>query len=571
MARSPDAGDDPVAIGTAYAHAVVRGDIPAGRYTRLACERFEHDKARADAGKGPWVFAPQFARWPCDFAHTMTHYKGPLAGRPLKLLPFQQWLLINIFGFVDRVTGARRFRQASVWEPRGQGKSTLAAILALCTTFLEGEGGAEGYTAAVTRDQARIVFDIAQRLAIQNRTLREKYGVQVRVNTLSQDVTASRLMAVSSDAKTLDGLNVHFACLDELASHRSKSVYDVVLTGMAKRRQPLMLTISTATDNAAGIGRQVWDYAVKVLEGQLEDEQFFGVIYAADTDDDVWDERTWAKANPGLGSMVQIDALRAIARQAQAAPALKAAFMTRHLNLWVSTDSALFDLAYWDRCAAPDTRIDQYAGLPCFAALDMATRVDLAAISLVFPFAYDGEEILRYAIFHQVFLPPAGVNADRNPAYVSWAERGWLTVTEGETTDYAAIEDALRGFCKQFNVRAIAHDPYALMQLSQRLRNEGLPMIEYRATTLNFSEPTLPMHQRATGEPSCSSRPSRIRASRSFVVGHYDARSNVYPRKARAENKIDCAIASIMALGTSLTADAGRGYYDTPGRELLVF
>jgi phage terminase large subunit-like protein len=499
----------------------------------------------------------------------MTHYKGPLAGRPVRLLPFQQWLLISIFGFVD-ATGARRFRQASVWEPKGNGKSTLAAVLALCTTFMEGEGGAEGYTAAVTRDQARIVFDIAQRLAIQNRTLREKYGVQVRVNTLAQDVTASRLMAVSSDAKTLDGLNVHFACLDELASHRNKSVYDVILTAMAKRRQPLMLTISTATDNATGIGRQVWDYAVKVLEGQLEDDQFFAAIYAADSDDDIWDERTWAKANPGLGSMVRVDALRAIARQAQASPALKAAFMTRHLNLWVSTDSALFDLAYWDRCAAPGTKIDAYAGQPCFIGLDMATRVDLAAVALVFPFQYDGEEALRYAIFHRVFLPKAGVNADRNPLYIAWAETGHLTVTEGETTDYAVIEDALRSACKQFNVRAIAYDPYALMQLSQRLRNEGLPMIEYRATTLNFSEPTKLMDAlMRDGRLEHDGSPV-ARWCIGNVVGHYDARSNVYPRKPKPEVKIDCAIATIMALGAALTAEAGSDeiYRD---RELLVF
>src|SRR6516164_3114070 len=176
--------------------------------------------------------------------------------------------------------------------PRGNSKSTTVAVLALHTTFLEDEGGAEGYTAAVSRDQARIVFDLAQTMARNDPDFRRRFGIEIKVNALHQARTTSRLMPISSDAKALDGLNVHFAVLDEIGSHRSKAVYDVILTAMGKRKQPLMISISTATDNATGVGRQVWDYTEKVLEQQIADDRFFGVIYSADPEDDPWDEKT---------------------------------------------------------------------------------------------------------------------------------------------------------------------------------------------------------------------------------------------------------------------------------------
>jgi phage terminase large subunit-like protein len=479
-------------------------------------------------------------------------------------------MIANLYGFVERETGVRRFRQASIWEPRGQGKSLTAAVLALFTTFLEQEGGAEGYTAAVSRDQARIVFDLAQTMAQNDREFRQLFGIEVKVNALHQARTASRLMPISSDAKALDGLNVHFAVLDEIGSHRSKAVYDVILTAMGKRKQPLVISISTATDNHTGIGRQVWVYTEKVLEGVLEDDRFFAVIYSADPEDDPWDERTWIKANPGWGQMVQPDALRAIARQAQASPALKAAFMTRHLNCWVQTDSALFDIAAWDRCVSGGIKIEEFLGQPCFAALDMATRVDIAAASLVFPYRDEGDGPVKYAIFHQTWLPEAGVSVDRNPAYVGWAEQGWLTVTDGETTDYAAIEDWLRDRARLFDIRACAYDPYALLQLSQRMRNDGYPMVEYRSTVLNFSEPTKLLDAlMREGRVEQDGSPV-ARWCMSNTVGHFDRRGNIYPTKARPELKIDCAIATIMALGVSI-ANEGRSDEIYRDRDLLVF
>jgi phage terminase large subunit-like protein len=571
-ARAPIKYRAEVRIGIDYARRVVAGKIAAGRWVLLACQRFLADLEKAEAGKGRWAFNQEFAVRPILLGKRLPNIKGPEAGQLLRLMPFQHWLIINIYGFIERATGNRRFQQASIWMPRGNAKSTLVAVLGLATTFLEGEGGAEGYAAAVSHEQARIVFDFAQAMTRRTPGLREEFGIGVREHSIYQLTTGSRFQPVAADAKTLEGLNVHFVSLDEIGSHKTKAVYDVMMTAMVKRTQPLALMISTATDNVTGIGKDRWDYGEKILLGQLEDDRYFAVMYAADVGDDPWAEATWEKANPGYGQMVQPEQLRTIARQARASPALQAAFMTRHLNIWVGADQALFNLGYWDRCANPGLTLAEFRGQPCFAAIDMAVRVDLAAASLVFPFADDGDgpSVVRYAIFHKAWLPEMAVDANRNPAYVDWAERGFIEVTEGETTSFEAIEQWLRGVGQQFDLRACAYDPYALMQLSQRLENDGYPMYEFRSTTLNFSEPTKLLdalmrdgHLEHDGSPVA-------RWCIGNVAGHYDRRGNVYPTKPRAETKIDCAIADIMAIGASFAADLKEQYIYADGRELLV-
>ena len=231
-----------VAEAVAYAEAVVAGTVPAGRLARLACGRFLRDRASADAGAGPWGFEPELVEAALLFAGQMPNIKGPEAGRPLRLMPWQKLVFANLFGFVERGTTTRRFRQAVIYVPRGNGKTTLAAPIGLYLTFVEGEGGAEGYAAAVTRDQARILFDAAQNMVRRSPGFRAAFGVGVGANAIHQERTASRFAPVSSDAKALDGLNVQVAVCDDVASHKTAEVYDVLLTAMGKRRDATGLT-----------------------------------------------------------------------------------------------------------------------------------------------------------------------------------------------------------------------------------------------------------------------------------------------------------------------------------------
>ena len=553
-------------IADALTYAKKTADDPsaASLHARLACERFLRDYAEARKKSSRWSFDELAATRAMVFAEQMPNIKGPLAGQPISLMDWQKFVYANIFGFKERDTGTRRFRQGIVYVPKGNGKTTISAPLAMFLTFGENEGGAEGYAAAVTRDQARILFDTAQNMVRRSNAMRDSWGVGVLTNAIFQERTASRFIPISSDAKALDGLNVQVAVCDEIGSHKTSEVYDALATAMGKRRQPFLLSISTATQNNAGIGRQLWDYGLRVLNGAQEDERLFSIIYSVDDTDDPWDEATWIKANPAWGISVQPDAIRGIMRQARNNPAQESAARTRHLNVWIGADEALFSTRAWTLCADRDLRLEDFDGRECHIALDLASKSDLAALIIVFPEVVD--ERVKYSVFCRCYLNETAVLEARNPSYPGWANSDELVVTAGNETDYSTIEDDILDWCKRFRVVSMAYDPWASTQLAQRLQSRKVPMIEFRSTTQNFSEPTK--------ELEAAIRAGRLRHDGNGplawcvgnVVGHYDPRGNVYPRKARPENKIDAAIALIMAIARCMTpVETTTSVYESRG------
>lgn len=570
MARSPKPAapldDDPARfVEHALAYAQRTADAPAAAsiHARRAFERFLRDYREARRRDSRWTFDAAAATRAMLFAQQMPNIKGPEAGKGILLMDWQKFAYCNIFGFIERATGSRRFRQAGIFVPKGNGKTTVSAPLAMYMTFGEGEGGAEGYAAAVTRDQARILFDTAQNMVRRSPDMQREWGVGVLTNSIFQDRTASRFVPISSDAKALDGLNVQVAVCDEIASHRTSEVYDALITAMGKRRQPFLLSISTATANSSGIGRQVWDYVMRVLDGGQDDDRLFGIIYSVDDTDDPWDEATWVKANPGWGRSVNPDAIRAIMRQARNNPAQEAAARTRHLNIWIGADEALFSTRAWNACSNPGLRIEDYEARPCHVALDLASKSDLAAMVAVFPEA-DG-----YAVFARCYLNELAVMEARNPSYPVWAANDELVITPGNETDYSVIETDAVDWCKRFDVRSFAYDPWGSTQLAQRLQAQGVPTMEFRSGTQFFSEPTKELEAAIRSGRLHHDGNGVLAWCIGNVVGHYDARGNVYPRKARPENKIDAAIALIMGIARCMNAPDTSSVYETRGLVVL--
>lgn len=547
----------------AYCDAVLSGQVAACRLVHLTCQRFLKDLALAQAGLGLWDFQPALAERAMTFAGLMPNIKGPEAGRPLRLMAWQQLVFANLFGFVERDTGGRRFRQGVIFVPRGNGKTSIAAPLALYLTFLDGEGGAEGYAAAVTRDQARILFNTAREMVRRSPEIRRRYGVAALANSIWQERSSSHFGPISSDAKALDGLNIQVAICDEVASHKTSEVYDVLLTAMGKRRHPMLLSISTATGNTSGIGKQLWDYSTRVLEGTQTDERVFALIYTLDPDDDPWEELSWIKANPSWGQTVQPDAIRAIMGQARNNPAQESAAMTRHLNIWTGADESLFSLRAWRTSATTGLLLDDFAGMEAHMGLDLASKTDLASCVLTLP-TVTSSGALSYVTFHQSFLNETAVLEARNPSYPGWAAEGHLIVTRGNETDFAAIEDWLLDCCKQFRILSVAYDPWAATQFAQRMMAQNVPMVEFRATTQNFSEPTKELDAAMRGNRIQHDGDPVLTWAIGNVVGRYDVRSNVYPRKSRAENKIDPAIALIMTIGRCLANQEADSQYNSP-------
>jgi phage terminase large subunit-like protein len=519
----------------------------------LAAKRFLADLAAAEAGHGRWTFDPDRAMVPIEICERLPNIKGPQAGNSIRLMPWQRCWTANLFGFIERGTGRRRFRQASIWVPRGNGKSTWLAPLAVYCAFAEGEGGAEAYAAAVTRDQAKIVWNAAAEMLRRAPALRQHLGIEQSVHSMYQPRTASSFLPLSSDAKSLDGLNVHFACLDEIGSHRTARVYDIILTALGKRVQPLLISISTATANTTGIGKQLWDLSIKVLTGALEDERFFAVLYTADEDDDPFAEATMEKANPSWGITVVPEQVRMIARQAKNNPAQEAVYKTRHLNLWVTGNQALFAMDHWAACKVEGLRLEGFAGRSCILGLDIANKIDLTALVLLFP-EEDDEGKEAYSVFCRAWLPEARVESQA--VYAHWIADGYLTQTPGETTDFSMIEEAILECCASFDVQAVCYDPWSATQLAQRMMERNVPMVEYPMTVSTMSEPTKAVdvtmreHRfRHDGSPV-------LAWCLSNVVGHRDAKDNIFPRKELPEHKIDAAIALIMALGQQIVRSA---------------
>lgn len=557
---------DYAAIARRYATAVVAGREPACQWVRLACRRHLDDLRRERDRRFAYRFDRGRAAKVCRFVELLPHIKGPKAGQPLVLEPWQVFVVAVVFGWLVKATGRRRFRRAYIEVPRGNGKSALTSPIGLYLLAADGESGAEVYSAATTRDQARIVFQMAREMVRRSPDLRDALGVQVHAQAITVLSEASKFEALSADAHTLDGLNVHGGLIDELHAHRTREVYDVIETGCGKREQPLLWVITTAGSNQRGICYEVRSYVQKVLAGTVQDDAQFGVIYTIDEGDDWREEAIWRKANPNWGVSVQPDHVAQLAAKAMQLPSATANFLTKHLDVWVNADLQWLPPGAWAACADRGLSAEQFAGAPCVIGLDLASKTDVAAALRLFRDDWVGDDQPSYTVFARFYLPEARIEQDGTGMYRGWRDSGWLVETPGDVIDFTTIEEHLLDDSRLHEVREIAYDPWQATQLAQRLQAQGALAVEFRNTVGNFSP--------AMKELEALTRARRIRHDGnpvlewmfSNVVCHYDAKENVYPRKERPENKIDGVVALITALGRWMAQPApARSVYEERG------
>jgi phage terminase large subunit-like protein len=361
---------------------------------QLACQRQLNDLPKFKDKSSPYRFNPKLtdksgrsfhpADNLCAFIEMLPHVKGPLAGETIKLEPWQVFILSTVYGWV-KPDGKRRFRRSYIEVPRGNAKSTLSSAVALYMLAADAEGGAEVYSLATTRDQARIVFGDAQTMARRSPGFRSRFLVNVGAHNIHVLATGSKFEALSAEGSTLDGLNIHFGCIDELHAHMTRTVYDVVETGTGKRDNSLLWVITTAGSNRAGICFEARNFLTKVLDGQAQDESQFGIIYGLDDGDDWTSRDALIKANPNWGISVREEVLVPLQAKAMQLPSAVNNFKTKHLNEWVNADVAWMDMRAWDACSDPDLTIESFVGKPCWIGLDLASKVDVAALLMAFP------------------------------------------------------------------------------------------------------------------------------------------------------------------------------------------
>ena len=541
-----------------YAQRVVSGEILTCEWVQKACKRQLDDLIRFKRKSSIYQFNPELldrygrpyrpADNLCAFIERLPHVKGPLASRMIVLEPWQVFILSTVFGWV-KSDGKRRFRRSYIEVPRGNAKSTLSSAVGLYMLAADREGGAEVYSLATTRDQARIVFGDAQTMARLSPGFRNRFSVNVGAHNIHVLQTGSKFEALSAEGSTLDGLNIHFGCIDELHAHKTRTVYDVVETGTGKRDNSLLWVITTAGSNRSGICYEVRSFVTKLLNRVFEDDSQFGIIYGLDEGDDWAAKDSLIKANPNWGISVREEILVPLQAKAMQLPSAVNNFKTKHLNEWVSADKAWMDMRAWDAGTSPDLELDQFLGQPCWVGLDLASKTDIAALVMVFQHPDTPD---AYVVFGKYYLPEDTVQAAGNSQYEGWSHTGRLSVTPGNVIDFSWIEADLLDIGSRFSVEAVAFDPFQATQLSTRMLAEGLPMIEVRPTVLNFSEPMKTLEALVLQKKLVHDGDPVLAWMASNVVAHTDVKDNIYPRKERAENKIDGIVALIMALSRAI-------------------
>jgi phage terminase large subunit-like protein len=522
------------ALAWGYAEDVVAGKQIAGHLTRLACQRFLADFEREDA---PWYFDCAEAERACDFIESLPHIKGEWAKRR-ELLVLEAWqcfIVCNAIGWRHHTelfdedgnttvhAGTRRFRTVYVEVARKNAKSTLAAAIGLYMLEEDGEAGAEVYSAATTRNQAKIVFNTARQMAKKTPSL----PLEVRVHNISYAEQASLFEALHAQGETLDGYNIHCALNDELHAWKNRDVYNVIETATGARQQPLIFNITTAGSDTSGICYELRTYLVRVLEGQIEDDSFFGVIYTLDKDDDWTDREVWIKANPNYNVSVYPLDMENMCRKAQEVTSQQNAFLTKRLNVWVNAAEAWMDMRKWEACRDTSMRLEDFLGENCYDGIDLASKIDINSKAKLFEREIDGKQHVFCFMRHRA---------------------GFIQTTPGNVIDVDQIEQDTLEEVNIFKLVELSVDPmHNSTQYGVHMAQQGIETIDVRPTVANFSEAMKWLEAYVidgTFHHNCPVLTWMV----SNVEVKRDQKDNIYPRKGNVARKIDGVIALLMAL-----------------------
>lgn len=540
-----------------YITKVLDGKIPACRWVKFACLRQKQDLERKKSSKFPYHFDRKRANKPCKFIECLCHVKGPKAGECIKLEDWQCFIITTIFGWIDD-NGYRRFSQAYIEVGRGNGKSTFCSGIGLYMLCADGELGADIYSFATTRDQARIVFDDALAMARGNKDLQRYYGLTPLNNSMVIIGTNSKFLPKSADAGTLDGLNTHLGIIDELHAHKTRKVYDVVNSSTSKRSQSLIFTITTAGYILDGICMERRRTVGHVLDGSVIDEALFGIIYTIDEDDDWQSEIALKKANPNWNISVNPKQIMSELISAKLNTSAQKEYLTKHLDVWVNSDHQWLKMEHYRQCIDSSLKESDFYGEYAIYGLDLASKLDISALIRLHWKEIDG--VIHYYVFPYFYLPADAVHSSDNSQYEGWAKDGYIQTTDGPITDLNALQEWIAEDVKQYSVLSVAYDPMQATQMSQNLLGDGVPMVELAQNLKNMSEPMKQVQALIyTGRLHIADNPV-MHWMASNVVCHTDAKENIYPRKEKVQNKIDGMVALIMAINQAIQLDIEHQY-----------
>ncbi len=506
------------------------------------------------------------ADYAVSFIESLRHTKGQWYREPFELIDWQEQIVRDVFG-VLKPNGYRQFNTAYVEIPKKMGKSELAAAIALLLTCGDGEERAEVYGCAADHNQASIVFNVATDMVRMCPALSKRVKILDSKKRLVYLPTSSFYQVLSADVANKHGFNTHGVIFDELHTQPNRKLYDVMTKGSGDARmQPLYFLITTAGDNQNSICWEVHEKAKDILEGRKHDATFYPVIYGADQNDDWTDPKVWKKANPSLGITVGIDKVRDACESARQNPAEENAFRQLRLNQWVKQAVRWMPMEKWDACAFP---VDPKSleGRVCYGGLDLSSTTDITAFVLVFP-PEDEED--KYSILPFFWIPEENVDLRVKRDHVNydlWKQQGYLQTTEGNVVHYGFIESFIEELGTRYNIREIAFDRWGATQMVQNLEGLGFTVVPFGQGFKDMSPPTKElMRLTLAGQLAHGGHPV-LRWMMDNIFIRTDPAGNIKPDKEKSTEKIDGAVATIMALDRAqrVGITGGTSVYDERG------
>lgn len=529
-----------------YAQQVRTGNILTCEFVQLAVDRYYRDMDNA-LDKG-WYFDRKAAQRAISFIERLKHTKGQWAGLRFKLEPWQQFIIWNIFGW-KMADGTRRFRYAYVEIARKNGKTALSAGIGLYMLFADGESRPEVYSAATVKDQARICFSDA--VEIVKATDLKNYLTPYR-NSIVYELKGGMMKPLSSDYGTHDGLNPSCGIIDEFHAHKDSGMFDVIKSAFGARKQPLMFIITTAGFNKAGACYAYRDNVIKILRGINEDDTLFGIIYTMDANEE-WDNpQMWIKSNPNLGVSLFPNYLEDQVNDAKNRPEAVRNVMTKNVNLWVDAEKTWILDDAWMKCVGT-TEIENLRGCECWGGLDLSNVSDITAFVLIFhendkfqllPFFWIPEEKMLEKIRKE------------NINYDLWVKAGFVKVTSGNVLDYEFVKADILQITEMYDLQSSAYDRWNSSQTIIDLQNEGMECNPFGQGYGSMSAPSKEFEKLVLSEKIEHFGNPVLRWMLSSTLIKTDPAGNIKPDKEKSVQKIDGIVASIMALGEWMTAQA---------------
>ena len=502
------------------------------------------------------------------FIEQLKHTKGEFYKQPFELIDWQEKIIRDIFGTL-KPDGYRQFTTAYIEVPKKCGKSELAAAVALYMLCADGEQRAEVYGCAADRDQASLVFDVACDMVRLCPALERRCNIRPSTKSINFEMTNSRYKVVSADVAGKSGINVSALIFDELWVQKDRKFFEMMTVGTSDaRKNPLHFIITTAGNDTNTICYELHQKALDILEGRKRDPTFYPVIYGAALDEDWTDPKVWKKANPSLGITIGIDKVKAACDSAQQNPAEENAFRQLRLNQWVKQAIRWMPMDKWDACAFP---VDPEAleGRECYGGLDLSSTTDLSAFVLVFPPSEDDD---KYIVLPHFWVPEETldlrVKRDHVP-YDLWLKQGLINVTEGNVIHYAYIEKVIEQLGERYNIREIGFDRWGAVQMVQNLEGMGFTVVPFGQGFKDMSPPTKELMKLTLEQRIAHGGHPVLRWNMDNVFIRTDPAGGIKMDKAKSTEKIDGAVAMVMALDRAIRNEGSSGSVYDGNRGLL--